>query len=174
MRLLLAGLLLLPALARAEGDDALGNLVGMADAAATDKGPDAGDVPKDEPRVDEVARTETSPEPAPESSPERVEPAKPAVTAPAPAPVRKEKVKEKDGDAPAVTVPAPQPPRIWTRVFASLLPSEPRVGSFEIAASTEATRSLPAPSRPVTTASAAGAAQGLIEFVAVATAPTLP
>ena len=130
IRLLLAVSLLLPALARAESD-AYGSLVGMAGAAETDKGPEAGDAPNDEPK--EEAKAE-----------------------------------------PAVTVPAPQAPRIWTRLFASLLPPMPRASEFEVAASTAAPRARPVPSRPATPASAAGSAQGLLEVVSAATAPASP
>ena len=140
-RLLLAGLLLLPALVRAESGDAYGSLVGMADGASSDKGPDAGELPKDEPAKASV-----------------------------PAPARK----EKGDEAAAVTVPAPQTPRIWTRLFASLLPPMRRVAVFEVEASTAAPRARPATPRPATPASVAGTAQGLLEFVAATTAPASP
>lgn len=147
-RLLLAGLLVLPfALARAQQSDAYGSLVGLADSASSDKGPQAGEILPD----DGSARIET-----------------PVKKAAAPGTKREA---AKDGDAPSVSVPAAAAPRVWTRLFASLLPAMTRVPSFEVAASTAARRGRPEPARPATAASAAGSAQGLLEFVAVATAP---
>jgi len=174
-RLLLAGLLVLPLAlsrtgARADQDDAYGSLVSMADSAASDRGPEAGAVPPDGPSIEASSSAAPSAEaPSPEAVPARPEtPAKPA---PAPAPRREAPTKE--DDAPAVAVPAAAAPRVWTRVFASLLPPMNRASSFEVAASTAPRGARPESARPSTPASAAGFAQGLIELVAVATAPSL-
>ncbi|MBI5247813.1 MAG: hypothetical protein HY923_11610 [Elusimicrobia bacterium] len=163
-RILLAALLLQPAFARAES--ALGSLVGMAASAAEDKGPDAGETPKDEAKPAQGSSTAPAEEmPASEQARARVE-------SPRPEPARTPQPSRKDDDGPSVAVPASQPPRIWTRLFASLLPPLSRSAAFEVEASTEAPRALPAPTRPATPASAAGSAQGLREFVALATAPS--
>ena len=170
-RLLLAGLLVLPLAlsrtgARADQDDAYGSLVSMADAAASDRGPEAGAIPPDNPAIEESFSTPApSVEgPAPEAA--RVRTAKPA---PTPAPRREAPTKEYD--APAVTVPAAAAPRVWTRMFSSLLPPMSRAPSFEVAASTSPRGARPEAPRPSTPASAAGSAQGLNELGAGATAP---
>jgi len=173
-RLLLAVTLLLPALSRAEQDDAYGSLVGMASVAAADKGPDAGEPPKGEPARETSAAKPEETEPgerevqiASEPAPNKTPSATATAPAPAPAPGRE----SKDDSGRAVTVPAPQPPRIWTRLFASLLPPATRAAAFEIEASTAAPRALPEPRRPSTPASVAGSEQGLLEFVSATTAP---
>lgn len=171
-RLLLAGLLVVPfALSRsgvrADEHDAYASLVGMAGAASTDRGPQAGEIPPDlagRAGARAAARAE-----APEAAPEaravarRVE-AEPALAVPArtraraPRPAREEA-------APSVFVPPAAAPRVWTKVFASLLPPMRRAPAFEVAASTSA--------RLDTAASDAGSAQGLRELFAAATAPAL-
>ncbi len=116
-RLLLAAILVLSfalirAGARAEADDAYGSLVGMADSATGDRGPQAGEIPPDNPAM----------------------PASAAI--PARAPKKTSAESPKDEDAPAVSVPPAAPPRVWTRLFASLLPPPARPASFEVALST--------------------------------------
>ncbi|MDP3543777.1 MAG: hypothetical protein Q8T11_15020 [Elusimicrobiota bacterium] len=168
-RLLLAGLLVLPfALARsgvrADEHDAYGSLIGMAASASSDKGPQAGGIPPDlggrmGGRFASVSAASKTDSAAP-ASPDV--PASGAKTA-APA-VKRETVKS--GDAPAVFVPPAAAPRIWTKVFASLVPPMRRAPAFEVAASTS--------SRLDTAASDAGSAQGFRELFAAATAPSVP
>lgn len=175
-RLPLAGLLVLPLAlsrtgARADQDDAYGSLVSLADSAASDRGPEAGAVPPDAPSIEEAssAPAPSVEGPAPEAAPARGEkPAKPA-----PAPAARREAPTKEDDAPAVAVPAAAAPRVWTRVFASLLPPMRRASSFEVALSTSPRGARPETARPSTRASAAGSAQGLLELVAAATAPSL-
>lgn len=175
-RLLLAGLLVLPLAlsrtgARADQDDAYVSLVGMAGSAASDRGPEAGAMPPDNPSIGEAssAPAPSVEGPAPVAAPARNEkPAKPA-----PAARREGPPRDKEDDAPAVAVPAAAAPRVWTRVFASLLPPMRRASSFEVALSTSPRGARPEAPRPSTPASDAGSAQGLLEFVAVATAPSL-
>lgn len=168
-RLLLAGLLALPLAlsrtgARADQDDAYGSLVGMAGSAASDRGPEAGDIPPDNPSIETRSSSPAaSAAPAAAYAPARAE--KPAKPVPAPAAKREA---AKDDDAPSVAVPAASAPRVWTKVFSTLLPPAARAAGFEVAAST-ASRGA----RPSTPASAAGSAQGLLELVAAATAPSL-
>jgi len=170
-RLLLAGLLVVPVAlsrtgARADQDDAYGSLVSMADSAASDRGPEAGVVPPDNPSNEEPSSTPapSADAPAPEAAPART-------AKPAPSQAARRAAPTKEDDAPAVAVPAAAAPRVWTRVFASLLPPMTRVPSFEVAASTSPRGARPEAPRPSTPASAAGSAQGLIELVAAATAP---
>ena len=145
-RLLLAGsLALLFALsrvgARAEQDDAFGSLIGMADSASNDKGPQAD--------LDEMRASSTPPEgtkpdsPAPASEESATRPAAPAPVpasaAPA-APKRRRVEPRRDDGLGAVAVPAASAPRVWTKLFSSLLPPMARVSSFEVSASTGAGR----------------------------------
>jgi hypothetical protein len=175
-RLLLAGIFLLPfAIVHAQQNDAYESLVSMADSAAEDKGPRA-DLEEGRPAsvAPEAAKTDLE---APtgaggEAQGEARSEAKPS--APAPAPKRERPAPRHDDDAPSVPVPAAAAPRVWTRMFSSLLPSLARVPAFEVSLSTAVRRVRPEPSHPATAESAAGAAQGLIELVAVATTPTAP
>lgn len=173
-RLLLAGLLILPfALARAEKDDAYGSLVGMADSAASDKGPEADEIPSGTAPVEErrAAAKPSGEEAGAEFGAARID--KPAEKASAPASASKPAASKTDDDEPLVSVPAASP-RVWTRLFASLLPPMTRIAAFEVAASTAPRRAGRAPERPATEASVAGAAQGLLEIVSAATAPMAP
>jgi hypothetical protein len=174
-RLLLAGSLVLPfALARAQQGDAYGSLVGMADSASSDHGPQAGEIGSDlagerlgsEPP--EAAKTDSE-APAGERSEVSA-----AVAAPAPAPKRERVKPKREDDEPAVSVPAAAAPRVWTKLFSSLLPNMARGSAFEVAASTVSRSARPEPARPATAASAAGSAQGMLELVAAATAPSSP
>lgn len=168
-RLLLAGLLALPLTlarpgARADEHDAYASLVGMAGSASSDRGPQAGEIPPDlagRMTGRAAARAET-PEAAAEAQavPGRVE-GKPA--SPVTAPKRESARPAREQAAPFVFVPPAAAPRVWTKVFASLIPPMRRVPAFEVAAST----------RLATAASDAGSAQGLRELFAAATAPTL-
>lgn len=173
-RLLLAGLLVLPLAlsrtgARAEQDDAYGSLVGMADSAAGDRGPQAGDIPPDNAAA-EGRRIPGAPSgDAPETE---FGSAQAVRTAKKPTEAKREAAKE--SDAPSVAVPAVSAPRVWTKVFSSLIPSMTRVPAYEVAASTAPRRARPEPAREATAASAAGGARGLLELVAAATAPTAP
>lgn len=178
-RLLLAGLLVLPfAIARAQQNDAYGSLIGMADSAASDQGPQAGVMPPDRPADDEGPR---SPADAKSDSSPAVERTEADIVPPAPAPARRapstrrdRSEKSRDDDAPSVAVPAAGAPRVWTKFFSSLMPPMARIRAFEVAASTAARRARPEAPRPATAASDAGAAQGLLELVAAATTPTAP
>jgi hypothetical protein len=161
-RLPLAGLLVLllalaRAGARAERNVAYGSLVGMADSASGDKGPQAGEIPPDD-ASGEASKTEYGSA--------RIE--RRARKASAPGAKREA---AKDDDAPSVSVPAAPAPRVWTRLFSSLIPAMSRGSSFDVAASTAARRAGREGVRPATAASAAGSAQGLLELVAAATAP---
>lgn len=173
IRLLLAVLLVVApaAFSRAEQDDAYGNLIGMADSAATDKGPDAGEIPAGAPKTEAPAEQAPKDAPAPAEAAEGPKP-EPAPTAKPAPPVRPARKERADDDGPLVAAPAAPAPRVWTRLFASLLPPPAPVGSFEVAASTSAAPPVrPAAARAVTRASVAGSAQGLRELVATATAP---
>ncbi|MEQ1919307.1 MAG: hypothetical protein ABL955_08920 [Elusimicrobiota bacterium] len=173
-RLLLAGLLVMTmALSRAAAlagqDDAYGSLIGMADSAARDKGPEAGDMPADLGNRDGGHPGADAPKPVIETGSAERREVKPVAQAPAP---KREAVK--DDGAPSVAVPAAPAPRVWTRLFSSLLPPAARVSGFDVAVSSAARRGRPAPAHPATAASAAGSAQGMLELVAAATAPTTP
>ena len=166
-RLLLAGLLAVPVAlsrsgARADQDDAYGSLIGMAGSAASDRGPEAGGIPPDNPSMEQGP---ASPAPSAEAPAAAAAPAPAAKPAPAPS-ARREAV-ESD-DAPSVAVPAATAPRVWTKVFSTLLPPMARAAAFEVEASTSAG------ARAAAAASAAGSAQGLLELVAAATAPSSP
>ena len=174
-RALLAGLLLLPfTLARTRAQEtAYVSLVGMADSASTDRGPQAGEIP----RVD-LARLEgrSASEPGEDSAASFSAPAVAKTEdrpSRAPAPKTAKRETQKEGDAPTVAVPAPAAPRIWTQFFSSLLPASASVSSFEVAVST-VLRVRPKAPRPSTSASAEGSAQGLRELFAAATAPMAP
>ena len=157
-RVFLAVLLASPA-AFARAEDAFVSLAGMALVAATDKGPEAGEIPKD------------APAPAPEKAAAAVEGA-PAADAPVrpvrraekkTAEARKAEREAREGLIVAADVSAG--PRVWTRFFSSLAPS-PRSGSFELAVSTEVVRST-------SPATVAGVSSGLAEVVAAFSAPSL-
>jgi hypothetical protein len=173
-RALLVVLVLLPfALARTRAQEtAYVSLVGMADSAAADRGPQAGEIPRDLAPMEEssAAASREQPETAPISPVTSKIEEKP-IHAPGPKPIKREAVKE--GDAPLVAAPARSAPRIWTSFFSSLLPAASPVPSFEVGASTAA-RARHAFARPATTASAAGAAQGFRELFAASTAPLSP
>jgi len=170
-RLLLAAILIASfafsrAGARAE-EDAYGSLIGMADSASGDKGPQAGDIPPDNAAMREARRAES---PAYASGS-----AEPGTTASAPArapkPAKAKREEAKEDEAPAVTVPPPAPRRAWTRMFSSLMPPPSRPSSFEVALSTAPRRYRAKTSPHPTAASEAGMAQGMLELVAAATAP---
>ena len=175
-RALLAGLFLLPftlALARAQ-ETAYVSLVGMADSASTDRGPQAGEIAQGDLAPME-GRSASERRELPETSPVApvtvtAEEAKP-IQSPGPKPAKREA--EKEGDAPMVAVPAAAAPRIWTQFFSSLLPASPSGASFEVAVSTAGRARAKVP-RPATSASAEGSAQGLRELFAAATAPAAP
>lgn len=171
-RLLLAAVLLAPLSARAEERDAYGSLVAMGVSAKTDKGPAAEelDLPKDFRRAkpDEKGG---APDDENELNPEAAPRPAPAVsTAVAPAPTAK---KEDESRLP-VKAEAAAAPRAWTRVFAALIPAPKSSGipSFDVAVSTHAPRLRMIAIRTVTPASQAGSAKGLLEVVAMATAPS--
>lgn len=167
-RLLLAGLLVLPVvLARAQTGDAYGSLVGMADSAARDRGP----------QIDSDLAGERLGSESPEAGKTGIEAptdvsseVKAVAPAPAPAPAPKRVKPRREDDEPVVFVSVAAP-RVWTKIFSSLLPHMTRGSSFEVATSTTARRARPEPAHPATAASAAGSVQGMLELVASATAP---
>jgi len=176
-RLLLAAILvvsfaLIRARARAEADDAYGSLIGMADTAAGDRGPQAGEIPHDNPAMPK--RRAENPAPYASGAAELESAPLVAVTASAPAAPKPRREALKDDDSPAVSVPPAAPPRVWTRLFASLLPSPARPALFEVELSTAPRRVRAKTSPHETAASTAGTAQGMRELVAAATAPTAP
>lgn len=169
-RLLLAGLLALPLAlarpgARADEHDAYASLVGMAGSASADRGPQAGEIPPDLAgrMTARAPRRAEDPESDPEAQavPERVQT---GPVAAAPGPQRQGARPPREEASPSVLVPPSAAPRVWTKVFASLIPPMRRAPAFEVEAST----------RPATAASDAGAAQGLRELFAAATAPAVP
>jgi len=174
-RLLLAGLLvttmaLSRAVALAGQDDAYGSLIGMAESASSDKGPEAGDMPSDLGNNRDAGRPGAdAPKPVIETRTAERREVKPAAHAPAP-----KREAAKDDDAPSVAVPAAPAPRVWTRLFSSLLPPVARLPDFDVAISSVTRRRHPAPAHPATAESAAGSAQGMLELVAAATAPSAP
>lgn len=174
-RLLVAGTVLffLGANLRAEERDAYGSLVAMGASAKTDKGPSAEELelPKNGGRDRNPEQKGAAPDDENELDPEAAPRPAPIVsTAVAPAPSAK---KEDDARLP-VKVPEAAAPRVWTRVFASLIPAPRSSGipSFDVAVSTHAPRPRMIAIRTVTPASQAGAAQGLLEVVSAATAPS--
>lgn len=174
-RLLLAAIVLASfafarAGARAESDDAYGSLIGMADSAAGDKGPQAGEVPSDNAAMREARRAESPAYASGSAEPEA--PVSAPRAAPKPAKAKREAARE--DEAPAVAVPPPAPRRAWTRMFSSLMPPPSRPSSFEVALSTAPRRYRAKTSPHETPASVAGVAQGMLELVAAATAPTAP
>ena len=171
-RLLLASLLLVPLSARAEERDAYGSLLAMGDSAKSDKGPAAEELelPKNGARAKPEEKG-AAPDDENELNPEAAPRPAPAVsTAVAPAP----SAKKEDDARPPVKVPEAAAPRVWTRVFASLIPAPRASGipTFDVAVSTRALRPRMLAVRTVTPASQAGSAQGLLEVVAMTTAPS--
>ncbi len=179
-RPLLAGLaVLVLALARpgarggrasAQQSDAYGSLVGMAVSASSDKGPEAGEIKPDAAHREKGAADAPSGD-APKTVYGSAFVQKSERTSPSPGDNRPPAKDEKE--APAVAAPASSAaaPRIWTRLFSSLLPPMTRIPAFEVAASTAPRRVRRSLERPVTTASAAGSAQGLLEIVSASNAP---
>jgi hypothetical protein len=153
----LAALLALGVFAFARADEgAYRNLVGMAQAAATDRGPDAGDAPERAPGGAEALKDAVADVPAPRL------PATKADAAPG-----------------AVAAPAAAKSRLWTRLYSTLLPSWRRPASlqsaFEPAVSTGTVRAMiPLPALmppPDSEAVTAGERRGLAELMSVS-APT--
>jgi hypothetical protein len=165
-------LLLCSAARAARADDAYASLVGMAQAAASDRGPDAGAVPPGRAaparRAGEPASRRAEPAAASSASPAAGEVLRDAVGAPSALPA---------SAASAVPPAAVLPGGLrgaWVRLYATLAPSPRRVPSFEApAVSTAAARVAPAPpARP--DPAAAGARRGLNELLSAASAPVDP
>lgn len=172
-RLLLAGLLVLPfALARAQQSDAYGSLIGMADSAASDKGPQAGVIPPGRPADDEEPRYPAV-APAVDWTETEIVPSAPSPAQRSLSPRRDRSKKRRNDDAPSVTVPSAGAPRVWTKVFSALLPPMVRISSYEVVVSSAVRRDKFDSPRPETSAVVVGGARGVLELVAVATAPTL-
>jgi hypothetical protein len=161
----LAALLALGFFAFARADEgAYKNLVGMAQAAATDRGPDADDAPERAATGTEALKDALTDVRAPRAA--AGVPASPAAFAAAkadPAPI-------------FVSVPAAPKPRLWTRLYSTLVPSSRRPAfrssGFEAAASTWTVRApmTPLPALmppPDSDAVAAGERRGLAELMSV-------
>lgn len=151
------------AFARAD-EGAYRNLVGMAQAAATDRGPDADDAP-------DRAATGTE---ALKDALTDVRP--PRAAAPAPSSPAAFSAPAAGGVPSLVAVPAAPRPRLWTRLYSTLVPSwrrpSRRSSSFDAAASTGAVRApmTPLPALmppPDSDAVAAGERRGLAELMSV-------
>ena len=164
-RLSLAALLALGAFAFARADEgAYKNLVGMAQA-APDRGPEADDAPTDAAAKMGTLKDAVADVPAPRSSAAET-PSSPAASAPA-----------EPASAPAAAFASPSAkPRLWTKLYATLLPSwrrpAPRSSSFEQAASTAPVRvrATPLPALmppPDSEAVSAGERRGLAELMSV-------
>jgi hypothetical protein len=163
-RVSLAALLAFGVLAFARADEgAYKNLVGMARAAATDRGPDADDAPE---------RGETGPDALKDAVADVPAPRAPAIA----------KIDVVPGavEAPVAVsaasssaVPAAGKPRLWTRLYSTLLPSWRHPSSlqnaFDPAVSTASVRTTTAPSTPSPGAEAvnAGERRGLSELMSV-------
>ncbi len=155
------------AFARAE-DGAYKNLVGMAQAAATDKGPNPDDAPANPSRGTDALKDAIAdvPAPAPPAAASRPD----ASGALRPAAFRLDPAASEDAP--------PSRPRLWTRLSATLRPSPRRStvppGSFETAVSTGAVRA-PAPLAalmppPDSEAVKAGERRGLAELLSTSAA----
>jgi hypothetical protein len=166
-RLALAALLAVGVMALARADEgAYRNLVGMAQAAASDPGPNPDDAPANPARGTDALRDAIADVPAPLPTPE----AKPdAPRSPTPRSVP-------GGDAPA----APSRPRLWARLYATLRPTPRRPSAlsdaFELLVSTAAVRAAAAPlpalmPPPDSEAVKAGERRGLAELLSTTAAP---
>ena len=151
------------AFARAD-EGAYKNLVGMAQAAATDRGPDADDAPERAATGTEALKDALTDIRAP-----RAAATSPALRAPFAA-------AKADPGPSLVAVPVASKPRLWTRLYSTLVPSwrRPafRSSSFEAAASTGTVRApmTPLPALmppPDSDAVAAGERRGLAELMSV-------
>lgn len=166
------------ALARCESG-AFQSLIAMADSASTDLGPNAGELPKDEPKPAPKPASDADSGPVVDGdAPLKDAVGSPAAEAPAraPAPAPRPETKPEAGPA-VVAVPSAQAPRVWTRMFASLIPPMPRLeAKYEVATSTRPARAArPAEaSRKATAASKFGSAMGLSELVATTAAASSP
>jgi hypothetical protein len=163
-RPLLAAALLLAsffALARAD-EGAYGSLLGMARSAEQDRGPDADDVSGPDARMRDALKDAVAQAPAPRDAAR-------AKTAPSP---------RSDEERSAAFSPE-APPRIWTRLYSTLLPSWRRRPSlkseFEPAVSSAAALS-PRPAAPAAVPDAAavkaGERRGLAELLSASAAPS--
>lgn len=156
-RIPLAALLALGVFAFARADEgAFKNLVGMAQA-ATDRGPDADDAPPNASARMGALKDAVADVPAPR--------AQASSTAP-----------NADAAPGAVAAPAAAKPRLWTRLYATLLPSWrrplPLSSAFEAAVSTGPVRARMAPRPalmppPDSEAVTAGERRGLAELMSV-------
>ena len=169
-RIPLAALLAFGSFVLARADEgAYKSLTGMAQAAATDRGPDVeadtDAVPRNKPAVDELKDSVADvPSPrAPEAN---------AAAEALPAALSAAKTDAAPG---AVLVPAAGKPRLWTRLYATLLPSWRRASSrssFEPALSTGTVRvrMTPLPALmppPDSEAVSAGERRGMAELMSV-------
>lgn len=144
------------ALSRARADEgAYGSLIGMAQSASEDRGPDAGEAPARDAQMKDALKDVVARAPAPRR----------AAAAPAPAPRDDER---------GVPAASSQAPRLWTRLYATLLPTwrraAPSRSALEPAVSTAAVR---AP-LPDWDAVRAGERRGLAELLSASAAPADP
>lgn len=149
------------------GAGAYGSLVGMAQSATEDAGPDAGELPPDRARVPEGLRDAVAQPPAVRIAATPASAARPGSAGPA-APASAP-------DPRVVAAPPPAAPRIWTRLYATLLPSwRPRgavAASSAPALSTATFRAVPAPLPADKDGVLAGEVRGLAELVSASAAP---
>ncbi|MFI5363580.1 MAG: hypothetical protein ACHQ49_16560 [Elusimicrobiota bacterium] len=163
-RLPLAVMLALGVFVVARADEgAYKNLVGMAKAAQTDRGPDPNDVPDRASTGTEALKDAIADVPSPGAAAAKASRAARDVV-PLPA------------DAGAVAAPAAARTPLWTRLYSTLLPAWRRApepaAEFAAAPSTAAARSTPAPLRalmppPDSEAVTAGERRGLSELMSV-------
>ena len=177
-RILLAGLAVCAlVLARervcADQENAYDSLLGMAASAAVDKGPAIEKVPESAEPVRRIPVQDPSSDQPAWSWPATVSAAEFRSRGATATSVRK---RNAGPDFEPVSVPRAIAPRIWTRLFTSLLPSPepaPRI-PFEVEASSTAPRAplVVRESRATLEAHESGSAMGLRELVAAATAPS--
>jgi hypothetical protein len=165
----LAALLIAVGLASARADEgAYGSLMGMARSASQDRGPDAddGSAPARDDAMRDALKDAVAQTPAPRDAAR-------ARSVPA--------AETEQGRAP-VSVPAAPAPRLWTRLYSTLIPSWRRTASFKsefdaTSSSAAATAALPpALPAPLTDAAAvkAGERRGLAELMSTSVAPAEP
>ncbi|MFI5348328.1 MAG: hypothetical protein ACHQ2Z_02185 [Elusimicrobiota bacterium] len=170
--LLALGLLQRAPLAGAD-EGAYKNLVGMAKAAETERGPDAGDAPERASTGTEALKDALADVPAPRSP---SSPKTGAAAGAAAAPVVTAGAEVSTPGPAVVAVPPPAKPRLWTRLYSTLLPSWRRPPSLQSAfdpmVSTVSFRASMAPlpalmPPPDSEAVSAGERRGLAELLSV-------
>lgn len=176
-----AGLVLARPAARAD-EGAYGSLVGMADSAAHDSGPDDGDIPPDAAARSnrDAARPAPRGAAAPDAPLASASPAPsvaPAAPTPSSAPVDASSLKDALAEPPGPAARrAGPPPRPWTRLYSTLMPSWRKVpalkSGYDAPASTAPARAAARPAAPASIdpdseAIKAGERRGLAELLSV-------